>query len=104
MSNCVRMRGTPGHAPGGRPAWMKLISILTISLEETRSRDNAAIAATTGAPEEFAESRSSADYAARGVRGEPRGRKSRAGPGTTSPAFPARAEGEKRLLSATRNP
>jgi hypothetical protein len=43
-------------------------------------------------------------YAARGERGDPRGRKSSAGLQLTNASFPARAEGEKRLRSATRNP
>jgi hypothetical protein len=44
------------------------------------------------------------DYAARGERGDPRGRKSGAGPAATNLRWPARAEGEKRFRSATRNP
>ena len=47
---------------------------------------------------------SNSDYAARGECGDPRGRKSGAGLRLTNPSFPARAEGEKRLRSATRNP
>ena len=39
-----------------------------------------------------------------GVRGEPRGRKSDAGPGATNPVLPAQVEGGKRVRSATRNP
>ena len=39
--------------------------------------------------------RSSAGYVARGVRGDPRGRKSGAGLGATNPRWPARAEGGK---------
>jgi len=44
------------------------------------------------------------DYAARDGRGDPRGRKSETGLGATNPRWPARAEGEKRFRSATRNP
>ena len=49
-------------------------------------------------------SRSSWDYAARDEFGDPRGRKSGVGWQLVNASFPARAEGEKRLLSATRNP
>ena len=49
-------------------------------------------------------SQSNSDYAARGERGDTRGRKSGADLQLTNPSCPARAEGEKRLRSATRNP
>jgi hypothetical protein len=76
----------------------------TISLETTRKKGSKAVAAASGAPERCVASRASADYAARGVCGDPRGRKSGAGPGATNLRWPARAEGEKRFRSATRNP
>ena len=44
------------------------------------------------------------DYAARDEFGDPRGLKSGVGSQLRNASFPARAEGEKRLLSATRNP
>src|SRR5687768_2729503 len=49
-------------------------------------------------------SQSNSDYAARGERGDPRGRNSGAVLQLTNASFPARAEGEKRLRSATRKP
>ena len=49
-------------------------------------------------------SRSNSDYAARDEFGDPRGLKSGVGSQLRNASFPARAEGEKRLLSATRNP
>jgi hypothetical protein len=49
-------------------------------------------------------SQSNSDYAARGERGDPRGRKPGASPGAANPRWPARAEGEKRFRSDTRNP
>ena len=48
--------------------------------------------------------RSIGDYAVRGGRGDPRGRKSGGGSGADNPTWPARAEGEKRFRSLTRNP
>ena len=48
--------------------------------------------------------RSNSDYAARGERDDPRGRKSGGGSGADNPTWPMRAEGEKRVRSATRNP
>jgi hypothetical protein len=67
-----------------------------------RGSEGAALAGAGRSP--FAASRSSADYAARGERGEPRGRKSGGGEGTDNLTWPARAEGEKRFRSLTRNP
>jgi hypothetical protein len=64
---------------------MKLISMPTLSPETTRKKGNEAVAAATGAPERCAASQSSADYVARGVRGDPRGRKSGAGPRAANP-------------------
>src|SRR5713226_7560625 len=73
-SSCARTHGTPSHAPRGKPALMKLISMPTLSPETTRKKGSEAVAAATGAPERCAAARSSADYVARGVRGDPRGR------------------------------
>jgi hypothetical protein len=103
-SRCARKRGTPNHAPRGKLALMKSISMPTISQQNVRSRGSEAVAAARGAPGRCVASRSSADYAARGGPGDPRGRKSGAGPGATNPKWPTRAEGEKRFRSATRNP
>jgi hypothetical protein len=83
-SSCAPRHGIPSHAPGARPALMKLIST-SISRKRIHSKGNAAVAATTSAPGRFGGSRSSTDYAARPARGDPRGRKSGAGPGTENP-------------------
>ena len=83
---------------------MKSISIPALSPERIRRRGSEAIAAVTDAPERNATSQSNADYVALDERGDPRGRKSGAGPGAKNPRCPARAEGEKRFRSATRNP
>lgn len=102
MLSYIRVIGIQRHVPGGKPALM--MSILRFSRKEFRSRDNRAVAVVTGAPGQFVELQSIVDYAVPGVRGEPRGRKSGAGLGIWNPRWPARAEGEKRFRSATRNP
>jgi len=84
-SSCAWTHGTRSHALRGKPALMKLISRPTLSPETTRKKGSEAVAAATGAPERCAASRSSADYVARGVRGDPRGRKSGTGPRATNP-------------------
>ena len=76
----------------------------TLIPETTRNTDSAAVASATDAPERCAAWRSSVGYAAPGGPGDPRGRKSAAGLEATNPRLPARAEGEKRFRSATRNP
>jgi len=76
----------------------------TLSPETIRRMDSEATAAATSAPERCEVSQLSADYVARDVRGDPRGRKSGAGMEAMNPRRPARAEGEKRFRSATRNP
>lgn len=50
-SSCAPTPGTPSHARHGKLALMKLISILTLSPEIIRKKDNEAAAAATGAPE-----------------------------------------------------
>ena len=50
-SSCAPTPGTPSHARRGKLALMKLISILTLSPEIIRKKDNEATAAATGAPE-----------------------------------------------------
>ena len=104
MSSCGWAHGTQSHAPISRPALMISISIPTLSPEMTRTRGSEVTAAPTDAPERSVTSQSSADYVARGERGDPRGRKFGVGLGTTNLRRPARAEGEKRFRSATRNP
>ena len=103
-SSCARAHGTLSQARNGRPVLMKLISIPTLSPEMTRTRGSEVTAAPTDAPERSVTSQSSVDYVARGERGDPRGRKFGVGLGTTNLRRPARAEGEKRFRSATRNP
>src|ERR1700740_2813582 len=76
----------------------------TIILAESRRTDNEATAEATGARSRCGEWRSSADYVVRGGRGEPRGRKSGAGPGADNSRLPMRAEGGKRFRSLIRNP
>jgi hypothetical protein len=104
MSSCALRRGTPGHALEDRPVLMKSISMPTFSLEAIHKKGNEATGAAMSAPKECASLRSSVGYDAQGVRGDPRGRKFGAGLGTTNLRWPARAEGEKRFRSATRNP
>ena len=84
-SSCAPTHGTPSHAPGDKLASMKSTSTPTLSAETTRKKDSEAVASVIDAPEPCAASRSNADYVARGVRGDPRGRKSGAGPGATNP-------------------
>jgi hypothetical protein len=103
-SNYVWAQGTRSHAPVGRPALMKSISISTLSSEGTRKKGSEVTGVLTAAPERSVTSQSSTDYVVRGERGDPRGRKSGVGLGTTNLTWPARAEGEKRFRSATRNP
>jgi len=83
---------------------MQSILTPTLSPEMIRKMGSEAIAAARGVPERCEGSQSSADYVARGVRGDPRGRKFGMDAGTTNLRWPARAEGEKRFRSATRNP
>ena len=84
-SSCAPVRGTPSHAPRSRPALMKSISIATLSPAMIRKRGSEAIAAATGAREPCEWLQSSVDYAAPGVRGDPRGRKCGAGPRAANP-------------------
>ena len=83
--NCALMDGAQRHAHQGKPALMKSISTRTLSPETIHRKDSEAVAATIGAPEQCAVSRSNADYVALGVRGDPRGRKSGGVPGTRNP-------------------
>ena len=81
----TRVIGTPNHDPRDRLALMRWILISTLSLQTIRKKGSEAVGAVTGAPERGARSQSSEDYAARGGRGDPRGRKSGAGLGATNP-------------------
>jgi hypothetical protein len=65
----------------GEIDWMS-----TFSLETIRKKGHAATAAATSAPEGCEWWRSSVDYDARGVRGDPRGRKFGGGPADTNPS------------------
>jgi hypothetical protein len=49
--SCAQMPGTLSHAPHGKPALMKLISMLTLSQETIRKKGSEAVAAATVAPE-----------------------------------------------------
>ena len=82
--SCARAHGIPSRAPRDRPALMKSISIPTLSSERIRKRGSEATAAVSGAPEPCEWWQSIAGYVARGVRGEPRGRKPGAGPEATN--------------------
>jgi hypothetical protein len=84
-SSCALTRGTPSHAPRSRPALMKSISIPMLIPAKIRKRGSEAIAATTGVREPGELSRSSVDYVALGVGGDPRGRKCGAGPRAENP-------------------
>jgi hypothetical protein len=64
---------------------MKPISMPTFSPETIRKKGSEAVASARGAPGRCVASRSSADYVARGVRGDPRGRKCGAGLVATNP-------------------
>ena len=102
--NFARIAGIQSHPPDGRPVSIRWIWTLTMSPAESRSGDNAAVAAANDEPELSEGSRSNTDYDVPGARDEPRGLKSGAGAAVASAVLPARAEGEKRLRSATRNP
>jgi hypothetical protein len=82
--SCVWAHGIQSHAPNGRPALRKLISISTLNSEGARKRGSEVTAALTDAPERSVKSQSSADYVARGERGDPCGRKSGGGLETTN--------------------
>jgi len=84
-SSCTPAYGTASHARRDRPALTKWISIPTLSLEITRKTGSEATAAITGALERSESWQSNADYVVRGVRGDPRGRKSGAGPRAANP-------------------
>ena len=96
------MPGARNHARASNTAWSKWIATWKLSLDATRRTDSEAVAGAINAPVRSATLRSSVDYAARP--GEPRGRKPGAGGGTEKSSFPARAEGEKRFRSVTKNP
>jgi hypothetical protein len=84
-SSCAPVYGTASHAGRDRPALTKWISTPTLSLEITRKMGNETTGAITGALERSGSWQSNADYVARGARGDPRGRKSGAGPRVVNP-------------------
>ncbi len=102
--SCALVLGTPNPVPNGRVVLMKWISISTLNPKRIRKRGSEAIAGVLSVPDQYAVWRWSAGYVARDVGGDPRGRKSDAGVGAVNRRRPARAEGEKRFRSATRNP
>ena len=103
-SSSGRVPGEPSHDPAGKAASRESASMPMLSAGTIRNKGSEVTVAATGAPGQCATSRSNADYAARGARGDPRGRNSGAGPGAENPRLPMRAEGKKRFRSATRNP
>src|SRR5687767_13445911 len=90
------------HAP--KPVSFGWKWMLRITRSAIRKMDTESTAAAGSARSGSGAWLSSADYAARGERGEPRGRNSGGGSGARNPTWPTRAEGEKRFRSATRNP
>jgi hypothetical protein len=80
--SCVWAHGIQSHAPNGRLALMKSISISTLNSEGTRNKGSGVTAALIDVPERSVTSQWSADYGARAERGDPRGRKSGVGLGT----------------------
>src|SRR5215210_1496086 len=86
------------------PALFRPTSMRTIILSAIHRRDTEADARAAVGQGWLSMWQSNSDHAARGERGDPRGPKSGVGLRLTNPSFPARAEGEKRLRSATRNP
>src|SRR5688572_12391528 len=86
------------------PASSNLISMPRIILSAIHRRDIEGVASAAVWKGWLSASQSNSDYAARGERGDPRGRNSGAALQLTNVSFPTRAEGEKRLRSATRNP
>ena len=99
------VRGTRRRIIRAQPhAWPKPISMPRIIRSAIRKTGTEAVAAAADAPERYAASRWSVDYAALGMRGDPRGRKSGAGPGVPKSKMTGTGRGEKRFRSATRNP
>ena len=96
--------GTPDRAFPGKSAFRISSSAPMLSPETIHRTGSNQVGAAIGAPRRCAGSRSTADYAAPGGFGAPRGRKSGAGPGAENPRSTACSEGEKRFRSATRNP
>src|ERR1700729_1132772 len=84
-------------------AWPKPILTRRIIPNASHKKDIERVAQADGGQESFSALRWKSDYAARDELGDPRGRKSDAGLGAANPRWPARAEGEKRFRSATRN-
>ena len=85
QSSCNLEYGTRSHDQIDKLALRRLNLTPTLSAAKIHNKDNEAIAALTSAPSSYGVLRSSGDYAARVVRGEPRGRNSGAGLGATNP-------------------
>src|SRR5215510_14510690 len=79
---------------GRLPVWPKPISTRKIIRNAIHKRDIEAVARADVGRECFSALQWNSGYAARGERGDPRGRKSGAGLGATNPRWPARAEGK----------
>jgi hypothetical protein len=84
-SSCNLGDGTQSRDRVGRLALKRLNSTPTLNPAKIHNKDSEAIAALTSAPGLFGVLRSSGGYAARGVRGEPRGRNPGADLGATNP-------------------
>src|SRR4029078_13143467 len=87
------------------PASSNLILMPRIIPSAIHRRDIEEVDRAAVGQEWFSALQSNSDYSARGERGgDPRGRNSGAGSRLMNLSCPTRAEGEKRLRSATRNP
>jgi hypothetical protein len=87
-----------------RIALSELKSMSMISQSATDKTGSKGVAATETWQSLCGAWQSSRDYVARDGSGDPRGRKPGRGWGAHNPTFPTWTEGEKRFLSATRNP
>ncbi len=90
---------TPRNIAWKTLSWMR--TFIPAAIRKTGSEE---VAAAGSAQSRCGGWRSSGDYAVRGERGDPRGRKSGGGSGADNPICLAWAEGGKRFRSATRNP
>src|SRR3954453_15244800 len=99
------MHGTPLQtSPVRHPPLSTPILTPRIRQSAIHKRGSEAVGGAGAGPSSSSAWQSSSDYAARGGRGEPRGRKSGGGDGVDNLTWPARAEGEKRFRSLIRNP
>ena len=81
MSSYGQASGGPSRVPVGRAVLRKSTLTPMLNPGMIRKKGSVGVAAVTPDPKRCVAWRSSADYAARGERGDPRGRKSGAGPG-----------------------